>query len=331
MTQEELDALMKIGEELENEQNAAENLAENTKNATANLASENSTPNLDENATQLSLREVEQGETSKQSTSQNLTQNSTENGKVVDYFEADASRNDGVEANSSTNSSVNSNANSADNATANSANSSTNSSANSAEISANSAANSSPNSTPNPDTINIFAPPTNNEHKVVHQLDEVTRDSEIKAVEMMDRLENLGKLFSHSEISLQKIREDLEKMGEVFEILCTKFPHINTFKDLQERQKSSIKESDEIFSRFSKGQDGIFEAMDAMQYQDIHRQKIERAINVMRALNRYMNSLFEGSVDDSKRVASATYIAGDSQNAMSDDDIEDLIASLRAK
>lgn len=313
MTQEELDALMKIGEELENEQNAAENLAENTKNATANLASENSTPNLAENATQPSLREVEQGETSKQSTSQNLAQNSTENSKVVDYFEADASRNDGVEANSAANSSTNSSVNLADNAT-------TNSSVNSAE-----------NSSPNPDTINIFAPPTNNEHKVVHQLDEVTRDSEIKAVEMMDRLENLGKLFSHSEISLQKIREDLEKMGEVFEILCTKFPHINTFKDLSERQKSSIKESDEIFSRLSKGQDGIFEAMDAMQYQDIHRQKIERAINVMRALNRYMNSLFEGSVDDSKRVASATYIAGDSQNAMSDDDIEDLIASLRAK
>lgn len=39
-------------------------------------------------------------------------------------------------------------------------------------------------------------------------------------------------------------------------------------------------------------------AMDAMQYQDIHRQKIERVINVMRALSRYMSSLFEGKIDD---------------------------------
>lgn len=78
------------------------------------------------------------------------------------------------------------------------------------------------------------------------------------------------------------------------------------------------------------GQDEVFVSMDAMQYQDIHRQKIERAVNVMRALNRYMNSLFEGDIDDSKRVSSAVHIAGDStKDVMNDGDIEDLIASLR--
>ena len=72
--------------------------------------------------------------------------------------------------------------------------------------------------------------------------------------------------------------------------------------------------------------------MDIMQYQDIHRQKIERVINVMRALAQYMNSLFEGKIDDSKRVSSAVYIAGDNkEDIASDDDIEALIASFGAK
>ena len=66
--------------------------------------------------------------------------------------------------------------------------------------------------------------------------------------------------------------------------------------------------------------------MDIMQYQDIHRQKIERVINVMRALAKYMNTLFEGKIDDDKRVSSATHIAGDTHNELaSTDDIEALL------
>ena len=80
------------------------------------------------------------------------------------------------------------------------------------------------------------------------------------------------------------------------------------------------------------GQDEVMMAMDAMQYQDIHRQKIERVINVMRALSRYMSSLFEGKIDDKKRVSSAVHIDGDSTaDVVSNDDIEALIASLGQK
>ena len=71
------------------------------------------------------------------------------------------------------------------------------------------------------------------------------------------------------------------------------------------------------------------EAMDIMQYQDIHRQKIERVINVMRALSRYMSSLFEGKIDDTKRVSSAVHIQGDkTENVVNEKDIEALIASF---
>ena len=63
--------------------------------------------------------------------------------------------------------------------------------------------------------------------------------------------------------------------------------------------------------------------------QDIHRQKIERVINVMRALSRYMSLLFEGRLDDTKRVSSATHIQGDStENVVNEEDIEALIANF---
>ena len=46
--------------------------------------------------------------------------------------------------------------------------------------------------------------------------------------------------------------------------------------------------------------DSIMNVMGIMQYQDIHRQKIERVINVMRSLANYINFLFESKIDDSK-------------------------------
>lgn len=181
------------------------------------------------------------------------------------------------------------------------------------------------------DGLPSWTPPEpSKEHKVVHQLDEVTRDSEEKAIEMMDRLEAIGKFFSHSEVNLESVKESVEKNVEIFTALNAKFPHIQTFKDALEHNNKALKASDDTFKLLQQGQDEVFVSMDAMQYQDIHRQKIERAVNVMRALNRYMNSLFEGTIDDSKRVSSAVHIAGDStKDVVNDDDIEDLIASLR--
>lgn len=177
--------------------------------------------------------------------------------------------------------------------------------------------------------LNINTPPSN-EHKVVHQLDEVTRDSEEKAIEMMDRLENIGKFFNHIELALEYIKENISKNQATFSTLNAKFPHIQTFKTALNASTKSLEASENIFKLLQQGQDEVFVSMDAMQYQDIHRQKIERAVNVMRALNRYMNSLFEGDIDDSKRVSSAVHIAGDStKDVMNDGDIEDLIASLR--
>ncbi|TQR57722.1 chemotaxis protein [Campylobacter troglodytis] len=175
-------------------------------------------------------------------------------------------------------------------------------------------------------------PAPSSEHKVVHQLDEVTKDSEEKAIELMDRLDAMNKFFSQSELSLKNITQSLEKNVELFTILSEKFPHVMSFKDALDNNQTSKNLSEEVTGFLQQGQDEVFVAMDTMQYQDIHRQKIERAINVMRALNRYMSSLFEGKIDDDKRVSSAVHIPGDTTSDLVDeDDIEDLIASLRQK
>lgn len=175
-------------------------------------------------------------------------------------------------------------------------------------------------------------PPPNKEHKVVHQLDDVTRDSEIKATELMEKLEAINDFFANSENQLSIINEALNKNIEIFEKLNAKFPNIESFKEAINTNNDAKNIIEEITGCLQTGQDEVMMAMDSMQYQDIHRQKIERVINVMRALSRYMSSLFEGKIEDEKRVGSAVHIKGDTTtDVVSNDDIEALIASLGKK
>jgi hypothetical protein len=52
----------------------------------------------------------------------------------------------------------------------------------------------------------------------------------------------------------------------------------------------------------------------------------------MRALSRYMNSLFDTKVADEKRVSSAVHIAGDAtEDVVDEEDIEALIAAFGGK
>ncbi|EOZ2120246.1 chemotaxis protein [Campylobacter jejuni] len=183
---------------------------------------------------------------------------------------------------------------------------------------------------PNPSVV--WPPPPNQEHKVVHQLDDVTKDSELKATEMMDKLESINNFFADSESLLKEINKAIEKNIDIFSKLNEKFPNVESFSEALELNNQAKKSSKQIVGNLQSGQDEVMMAMDAMQYQDIHRQKIERVINVMRALSRYMSSLFEGKIDDKKRVSSAVHIEGDSTaDVVSNDDIEALIASLGQK
>ena len=176
-------------------------------------------------------------------------------------------------------------------------------------------------------------PPPTDDHKMVHQLDDVTKDSEEKATQMFDKLDAINNFSMDAESGLSEIIGGIEANIEIFTKLHEKFPNIATFADALEKNNALKSSAETTLDNVRMAEDEIMMAMDMMQYQDIHRQKIERVINVMRALSKYMSSLFEGKIDDEKRVASAVHIAGDThtENLVSNDDIEALIESLGKK
>jgi len=176
-------------------------------------------------------------------------------------------------------------------------------------------------------------PPPTDDHKMVHQLDDVTKDSEIKAGQVFDKLEIVNNFMISAEENAKDVIRLIEGNISLFQTLVAKFPKIEQFQVALDENKSMKDKVEDLLMNAQMAEDEIMMAMDIMQYQDIHRQKIERVINVMRALSKYMNALFEGSKDDSKRVGSAVHIHGDetTEDVVTSDDIEALIASLGRK
>ena len=152
----------------------------------------------------------------------------------------------------------------------------------------------------------ISLPAIGNDNKVINQLDEVTRDSEQKASEIFEMLESV----SENSQQILSCVEDLNKYAQEHQINDSSFHEL--LNKIAEYSNSS--------------EDNILNIMDKMQYQDIHRQKIERVINIMRALSNYMNSLFSSEISDEERVSSAKYIKGDeADDVLSDEEIENMI------
>ena len=176
------------------------------------------------------------------------------------------------------------------------------------------------------ETAHHWPLPATEENKMVHQLDDVTKESEEKASEIFDIIENVSNDLMEKEEHLNSITEVLSSNIELFTTLAAKFPDVKAFALQLEKNENALQEASETIESMQNSGDAIMNVMDIMQYQDIHRQKIERVINVMRALSRYMNTLFEGRIDDEKRVSSAQHIVGDTHNDVaSTDDIEALL------
>jgi ABC-type transporter Mla subunit MlaD len=171
----------------------------------------------------------------------------------------------------------------------------------------------------------IVPPPADEKHKVVAQLDEVTKESEEKASQVIDIMDEISEAVSVASEDLNDVLEFFEHQKELFSKLASKFPQIKTFKDELAKIDEMIEKVKNAIASNEETQDKIMTAMEIMQYQDIHRQKIERVINIMRALIKYMNKLFEGKVDDTQRVKSATHIHGDKSESVTDEDIEALL------
>ncbi len=178
-------------------------------------------------------------------------------------------------------------------------------------------------------TEEVYPPPADEKHKVVAQLDEVTKESEEKAIQILDIMDNISESMSETVNELNDVLEFLNHEKELFTKLSEHFPNIKTFQNELEHLNDMIKKVQKSIESGESTQDEIMMAMDVMQYQDIHRQKIERVINIMRALIKYMNRLFEGKIDDAQRVKSATHIEGDkNEELVGEDDIEALIAQF---
>ena len=181
----------------------------------------------------------------------------------------------------------------------------------------------------NEETSHQWPLPATDENKMVHQLDDVTKESEEKASEIFDIIEGISNNLMEEEEKLSSVMEALGSNVELFKTLTSKFPDVNTFVSQLEKNELALDNANNTVEILQNSGDSIMSVMDIMQYQDIHRQKIERVINVMRALSKYMNTLFEGKVDDDKRVSSAQHIAGDTHNDVaSTDDIEALLAQF---
>jgi len=176
-------------------------------------------------------------------------------------------------------------------------------------------------------------PPPTEEHKVVYQLDDVTRDSEIKAGELFDRLESMSDAFFNIATEVTTITQVIEKNKNTFEKLSSKFENISTFKESLQENIKAYNSLNNLKTSLDIANDDVMLAMDGMQFQDIHRQKIERVINIIRNLSNYMNSLLESRVDDSQRVSSAKHIAGDTgtNDLVGNDDIADLLEAFANK
>ena len=176
------------------------------------------------------------------------------------------------------------------------------------------------------ETADQWPLPATDENKMVHQLDDVTKESEEKASEIFDIIENISNDLMDKEENINSIIDVLNSNVELFTTLTGKFPEVEAFKVQLEKNEKSLAEANDTLEILQSSGDAIMSVMDIMQYQDIHRQKIERVINVMRALSKYMNNLFESKVADEDRVSSAQHIAGDTHNDVaSTDDIEALL------
>jgi len=126
--------------------------------------------------------------------------------------------------------------------------------------------------------------------EMVGQLNSVTTDSEVKATQITQKLEQILNEVDAIKICLEK--NELDKVNFI----------LDDIKNI------------------------VFDSINFMQYQDIHRQKIERVINKLIETNNI-------SEEELKKIGlniagSAKHIAGDENNILNNDDIEDLIKNF---
>lgn len=124
------------------------------------------------------------------------------------------------------------------------------------------------------------------------QLSSVTVDSEKKATEIMTMLD--------------QILAELDASGE-----CIK----------EKNEDKALLILDDIRNM-------VFEIMSTMQYQDIHRQKIERVMNTMIDISQMMATTLDGIGMVPKKAPEAKHIDADDGESVNDEELATLIAQM---
>lgn len=172
----------------------------------------------------------------------------------------------------------------------------------------------------------VLPMPSIEENKAICQLDIVTKESEEKASEIFDILDSILSAFTQNTYNIQKLIDVAGKNLLLFNQLYLKYPDVKSFKRLIQKNQKLLDEAKAIKEIVESFSSEMLEAINILQYQDIYRQKVERVINVMESLSKYMDRLLDSQVDDVKRVSSPKHIYGDTNKDMlSHSEIENLI------
>ncbi len=169
------------------------------------------------------------------------------------------------------------------------------------------------------------------EHRVIDKLDEINKESEEKVNKLFEYLEAVTEELDKTEKLTNNIKPYLEKHKDFMEYFSEHFPKV-VIKDNYEYFKNIVSITSEIENSISAIRSNIFNAMDTLQFQDITRQKIERVIGVIKALQEYLNSWFDSSsYDDKPRARTAHTIVDEKDKNKVDESVEDIIKQMQEK
>ncbi|NQY94058.1 MAG: hypothetical protein HRT43_07825 [Campylobacteraceae bacterium] len=159
---------------------------------------------------------------------------------------------------------------------------------------------------------------------------DVDLDSLEHDVKEMEKKEDLKDGHEHKHFNdnhlvsqLGEVTQESEaKATEIFDKLDVILLKLDEMDKVEDKSTQSIGEIRDI----------IFETMSIMQYQDIHRQKIERVINTMRSISQLMSHTLD-SVSPQSFAPSAKHISGDDDTSdlVDDAELEALIAQMGNK
>ena len=166
-------------------------------------------------------------------------------------------------------------------------------------------------------------------HKHAKQLDAIFEDSQNKALEVFTQLENIHTKSKKATKTSQEVLNYAIRHLEIFEKLCVKFPNIKVFEH-------SFQETQDIIEKLISLQENTHQcnqhastAIESMQFQETHRQKIARVMEAIKLLNQYVNKLFEDEINE-EELPTQKPQTQEAQDFMQEDELQTLISSLKA-